>query len=65
MIAAPMLVTLSVLVNSSRLGFLVIRNTLMVSFINLFTLLGCWISSEDLEDSLGDSEEDEVCSSMW
>lgn len=47
MIAAPMLVTFSVLVNSSRLGFLVIRNTRIVSFINLFTLLGCWISSGD------------------
>lgn len=40
-----MLVTFSVLVNSSRLGFLVMRMTRTVSFINLFSRLGGWISS--------------------
>lgn len=45
MIAAPMLVTFNVLVNSSRLGFLVMRMTRTVSFINLFSRLGGWISS--------------------
>ena len=40
MMAAPKLVTLMMLLYSSLLGFLVMRNTLTVSFINLFSLPG-------------------------